>query len=429
MSLQECLASRKDCSGKGRVLPRSEIEVICKAAHNAVPSKTLFVALPTGQDYEAGIYTYNEEGLKLLTTKAKTKYTLELYPDLIRKEPYALNDLIDLGLAWQYLSLKAESIGLGVSQRARGPKAINKQVNNVTNQVHQFLYSVAVRERDRATMMEDTLDPLPIQLEDGAIILDTPACYENRAIYKLKYQGTPLESAIFSQVKEKAPNYSSLSEISQLLWACQGETDHATHGNRDGLDKNGYGRVHATGCAGYAVYPLVYIEELANIPKGAYWYNPVGFSAMNRWISYNDQTKYDHILHHFSSDNSKSSILSEFNIELSHFTIALCIDRKKPCAGFAHSKIGKLVMNTRYWAEIEAGMALAGLQLQANGLGLQWQKVIVKNPDDPSYQEQFNLDTAERSINQMAGKLVNRAKNEKLSLKGRLIPAILFTLS
>ena len=86
-------------------------------------------------------------------------------------------------------------------------------------------------------------------------------------------------------------------------------------------------------------------------------------------------------------------------------------------------------MNTRYWAEIEAGMALAGLQLQANALGLQWQKVIVNNPDDPRHRKQFNLEFAEQSINQMAGKLVNQAKNEKLSLKGSLIPTILFTLS
>ncbi len=429
MSLQECLASRKDCSGKGRVLPLSEIERICKATHQAVPSKTLFVALPTGQGNEAGIYTYNENGLNLLTTKAKTKYSLEIYPELIRKEPYELRDLIDLGLAWQYLSLKAESVGLGVSQRARGPKAINKQVNSVTNQNHQFLYSVAVRERDRPTLLEDTLDPIPIQIEEGIIILDTPMCYENRAIYKSNYQGIPLDSAIFNQIEEKSPDFSSLNELSQLLWACQGETDHATHGNRDALEKNGYGRVHATGCAGYAVYPLVFIEELGEITNGAYWYNPVGFSALNRWISVDGERKYDHLLHQFSNDSFKSTIQKDFHLDFQNYVILLCIDRKKPCAGFAHSKIGKLVMNTRYWAEIEAGMALAGLQLQANALGLQWQKNIVDNPDKPDYRTSFNLELAEQSINQMAGELLNQAKNEKLSLKGPLFPVILFTLS
>lgn len=101
MSLQECLARRKDCSGKGRVLDLAEIQNICKSTHQAISSKTLFVVLPEGADYEAGIYTYNENGLNLLTSKAKTKYTMELYPELIRKEPLELTDLIDLGLAWQ----------------------------------------------------------------------------------------------------------------------------------------------------------------------------------------------------------------------------------------------------------------------------------------------------------------------------------------
>ncbi len=47
------------------------------------------------------------------------------------------------------------------------------------------------------------------------------------------------------------------------------------------------------------------------------------------------------------------------------------------------------LMNTTYWAEIEAGMALAGLQLQANGLGLQWQKKIIPNPDQSNYKALF----------------------------------------
>ena len=428
MSLQECLARRKDCSGKGRVLNLAEIQNICKSTHQAISSKTLFVVLPEGADYEAGIYTYNEKGLNLLTSKAKTKYTMELYPELIRKEPLELTDLIDLGLAWQYLSLKAESIGLGVSQRARGPKGINKQVNKATNTVHQFLYSVAVRERDRAGLIEDTREPLSIQPEEGTIILNTPVCYKNRAIYEKKYKGTPIDSAIYDRVEKKAPDYSSLYELSQLLWACQGENDHATHGNRDGLEKNGYGRVHATGCAGYAVYPLVLVEELANLPKGAYWYNPVGFSGLNRWLSVEGEKKYDHLLHQFSTDNSTSSLLDEFKLNVSHFAIILCIDRKKPCAGFAHSKIGKLVMNTKYWAEVEAGMALAGLQLQANALGLKWKKVVFPNPDYPKYRNTFNLELLEQSINQRGTSIMNRAKNEKLSLKGHLIPTVLFSI-
>ena len=93
-----------------------------------------------------------------------------------------------------------------------------------------------------------------------------------------------------------------------------------------------------------------------------------------------------------------------------------------------HSKIGKMIMDTKYWAEIVAGMALAGLQLQANALGWQWEKKIISNPDDPKYRKLFNLDSAEHNINKMALNLVNLAKNEKLSVKGNLKPAVLFFL-
>jgi len=83
-------------------------------------------------------------------------------------------------------------------------------------------------------------------------------------------------------------------------------------------------------------------------------------------------------------------------------------------------------MNIKYWAEIEAGMALAGLQLQANALGLKWQKIVLSNPDDTKYRKLFNLDSVEQSINYLASKLVNLAKNERLSLKGNLVPTVLF---
>ena len=43
MSLQECLASRKDCSGEGRTLSKEEILNICKSTNQAAPSKSLFV--------------------------------------------------------------------------------------------------------------------------------------------------------------------------------------------------------------------------------------------------------------------------------------------------------------------------------------------------------------------------------------------------
>jgi len=85
-------------------------------------------------------------------------------------------------------------------------------------------------------------------------------------------------------------------------------------------------------------------------------------------------------------------------------------------------------MNLKYWAEIEAGMALAGLQLQANALGLTWQKVILPNPDNVKYRSLFNLELAEQSINNMATNLVNQAKNERLSLKSHLVPIVLFYL-
>ncbi len=423
MSLQECLARRKDCSGGGSVLQLSVIKEICNSTFQAAPSNSLFVVLPDGDDYTGGTYKYNSEGLVRLSDREKTKFTMELYPELFWKQSIDFEDLIRVGITWQYLSLKVDSKGLGVSQRARAPKKCNKLVNNVTNQKHAFLYSVAVRERDRAALVEDIAEPLQIKLEKGTILLDTPACYKNRAIYENKYKGVPLDDAIFNRVDEKTPNNTNLHQISQLLWACQGETDHATHGNRDILEKNGYGRVHASGCAGYAVYPIVYIEDLANVSKGSYHYSPVGCSALNRWINVDGTITYDHFIQKFNSQAIRAEIEKEFDTRFSNYAILLCIDRKKPCAGLLHR-----VMNLKYWAEVEAGMALAGLQLQANALGLKWQKKIVSNPDDPKYRKLFNLDSAEQSINRMASNLVNQANNERVSLEGNLIPIVLFHL-
>jgi len=428
MSLQGCLASRKDCSGEGRPLLLTEVLDFCKSTHQAAPSKSLFVVLPDGEDYKGGIYKYNENEFTLITDKEQTNYCMEVYPELDRKESIDLEELIQVGLIWQYLSLKVGSKGLGLSQRARPPKKYNKIVNTITSQNYAFLYSVAVRERDRKALLEDTSEPLQKELEEGIYLLDTPECYKNRAIYENRYQGVPLDVAIFNQIEKKSHNPTSLYELSQLLWACQGENDHATHGNRDSLEKNGYGRVHASGCAGYAVYPIIIVDILADLPKGAYFYNPIGFSALNRWVRVNERLNYDHLLHKFTSNNSKAEIEKEFGINFANYIILLCIDRKKPCSGFMHSKIGKAFMNTKYWAEVEAGMALAGLQLQANALGLQWQKVIISNPDDPKYRRIFNLDSAEQSINSMAKNLVNLPKNEKLSLKGHLVPTVLFFL-
>ena len=423
MSLQECLARRKDCSGEGRSLQLSVIKEICNSTFQAAPSNSLFVVLPDGDDYAGGIYKYNSDGLVQLSDKEKTKFTLELYPELFWKESIEYEDLIRVGITWQYLSLKVESIGLGVSQRARVPKKYNKLVNNVTNQNYSFLYSVAVRERDRAALLEDIAEPLQKKVEEGTILLDTPACYKDRALYKNKYDGIPLDEAIFNRVDEKAPNHTNLHQISQLLWACQGENDHATHGNRDALEKNGYGRVHASGCAGYSVYPIIYVNDLANIPNGSYHYNPVGYSALNRWIEVNGTISYDHFIQKFSAESLNTEIENEFNTRFANYAILLCIDRKKPCAGLMHR-----IMNLKYWAEVEAGMALAGLQLQANALGLKWYKKIISNPDDQKYRKLFNLDSVEQSINNMANNLVNRANNERVSLEGSLVPIALFHL-
>ncbi|MBY8981186.1 MAG: hypothetical protein KGD72_12410 [Candidatus Lokiarchaeota archaeon] len=423
MSLQECLARRKDCSGEGRSLQLSVIKEICNSTFQAAPSNSLFVVLSDGDDYAGGIYKYNSDGLVQLSDKEKTKFTMELYPELFWKESIEYEDLIRVGITWQYLSLKVDSIGLGVSQRARAPKKYNKLVNNVTNQNYTFLYSVAVRERDRAALVEDTAEPLQKKVEEGTILLDIPACYKDRAIYENKYKGIQLDDVIFNRVDEKAPNHTNLHQISQLLWACQGENDHVTHGNRDALEKNGYGRVHASGCAGYAVYPIVFVEDLANIPKGSYNYNPVGYSALNRWIKVNGTIKYDHFIHQFSSEPSSAEIEKEFDTSFSNYAILLCIDRKKPCAGLIHK-----VMNLKYWAEVEAGMAIAGLQLQANALGLKWQKKILSDPDNPKYRKLFNLESAEQSINNIADNLVNRANNERVSLEGNLVPIALFHL-
>ncbi|MHA2326399.1 MAG: hypothetical protein ACXACB_13420, partial [Promethearchaeota archaeon] len=296
-------------------------------------------------------------------------------------------------------------------------------INEELDQKQIFTYSVAVRERDRGALVEDSSKPLQKEVEQGTVLLEVPSCYKDRLIYVNQYEGVPLDTAIFNKIDKNKPNYSTLHEISQLLWACQGENDHATHGNRDALEKNGYGRVHASGCAGYAVYPIVVIEELANLPKGSYVYNPVGYSALNRWLAVDKEITYDHFLKRYTPNSSKREIETEFNYNFSNYTILLCIDRKKPCAGFIH-----IIMNLQYWAEIEAGMALAGLQLQANALGLRWEKIVISNPDDPKYRNLFNLDTAEQSINNMATSLVNRAKNERLSLKGNLVPVVLFYL-
>ena len=167
------------------------------------------------------------------------------------------------------------------------------------------------------------------------------------------------------------------------------------------------------------------VDNLADLPKGAYFYNPVGFSALNRWVQVKDKITYDHFLQNYSSDDLKTIIENKFDISFSNYMILLCIDRKKPCSGFMH----RTLMSTTYWAEIEAGMGLAGLQLQANALGLKWQKTIVSNPDEPKYRALFDLDAAEKSINSMANKLVNLPKNERLSLKGNLIPTVLFFLN
>ncbi len=423
MSLQECLARRKDCSGQGRILQLSSIKESCKSTLQAAPLKPLYIILPDGDDYKGGIYKYDKDGLILITDKEKTKYTMELYPELISKEFIDLKDLIRVGVTWQYLSLKVESIGLGVSQRARAPKKFNKTVNRLLNQNNLFLYSVAVRERDRGDLIEDTLEPVPKEKEENIITLDTPKCYKDRAIYENKYKGVKLDDAIYNRVEKKTPDHKNLHIISQLLWACQGETDHATHGNRDLLEKNGYGRVHASGCAGYAVYPILFIDDLANIPKGSYLYNPVGYSALNRWIMVDGKKTYDHFIQKYSSENFKAEIEKEFDTSFSNYAILLCIDRKKPCSGLFHK-----IMNLKYWAEIEAGMALAGLQLQANALGLNWEKKIISNPDNSEYRKMFNLDSAEQTINEMANNLVNLASNERLSLKGNIVPILLFHL-
>ena len=73
MSLQRCLASRKDCSGEGKILPMVEISDICKSSNQAATLKSLFVALPDGEVYSGGLYWYKENELTLITNKEKTQ--------------------------------------------------------------------------------------------------------------------------------------------------------------------------------------------------------------------------------------------------------------------------------------------------------------------------------------------------------------------
>ena len=187
MSLQECLARRKDCSDEGHALPLSVVKEICNSTLQAEPLKSLFIVLPNGNDYTGGIYRYNKDGLKLITDKEKTKHSMEVYPELIWKESIELEDLVRVGLSWQYLSLKAESMGFGVSQRARSPKSYNKLVNTIEIQKQSFLYSVAVRERINAALLEDTTEPLQKEVGEGTTLLDTPVCYKDRALYNNKH--------------------------------------------------------------------------------------------------------------------------------------------------------------------------------------------------------------------------------------------------
>ncbi|MBY9007517.1 MAG: hypothetical protein KGD63_12235 [Candidatus Lokiarchaeota archaeon] len=423
MSLQKCLASRKDCSGKGTHLEINIIKEICKTTHNADTSKSIFIVLPDTHDYKGGVYIYNKNGLSFLSDEVKTNYTMELYPELMAEEPVPLKELIRVGLTWQYFSLKIDSIGLGVSQRAKAPKKINQIINKYTNQNHILLYSVVARERNYDLLQEDSSVPLKINLEKDIYLLETPLCYRNRAIYENKYEGIPLETAIFEKIKKKNLELITLDDLSQLLWACQGETDHSSHGNRDNLEKNGYGRVHASGCAGYAVYPIIIVKKPSNLPKGAYFYNPIGFSGLNRWIQVDKKINYDHYLQKYYDGDLKSEIEKEFNINTSYYLILLCVDRKKPCAGLMQK-----IINTKYWAEIEAGMALAGLQLQANALGFSWKKKIISDPNHIKYRNLFQLDLAEKSINATAKKLLNLPKNNKLTVKGNLSPIALFYL-
>ena len=72
MSLQRCLAIRKDCSGDGRILSMTEILDTCKASNQAAPSRSLFVVLSDGEDYSGGLYLYKENELTLISDKEKT---------------------------------------------------------------------------------------------------------------------------------------------------------------------------------------------------------------------------------------------------------------------------------------------------------------------------------------------------------------------
>ena len=184
MNLQECLASRKDCSGNGRILAKRDIVEICESSNQAAPLKSLFITLPDSNEYSGGIYKYKDGELSLISDKEKTQYSMELYPELVWKESIPLNELIEVGLIWQYLSLKVGSLGLGVSQRARAPKTINKIVNEKLNQNHDFIYSVAVRERDRGDLIEDKAKPPAIEIQEDQYLLSTPSCYEEDKLYK-----------------------------------------------------------------------------------------------------------------------------------------------------------------------------------------------------------------------------------------------------
>ena len=82
---------------------------------------------------------------------------------------------------------------------------------------------------------------------------------------------------------------------------------------------------------------MVFVDKLANIPKGGYWYNPVGFSALNRWVRVNNNLKYDHYIQEFTTDYSKTQIEQELGknslimqfscvlTEKSHVVLDLCI--------------------------------------------------------------------------------------------------------
>ena len=352
---------RRGWYAKGKPLTLQEITDLCNSVKD-FPEK-IFLALQDSDEYSAGVYEFNEDKLKLISQKKVTKFPAEIYPSFKKA---ASNALIRIGLAWQIMNYKAEAIGLGMAHMQRQPE--------ITDCLNEYIvpYTVVISRKREWQLRKDNSKPADIN--NKQMQLDTPFVYKNK---KTK----TIDESITAKHKGSVLNK---EKISQLLWAAEGENDHLAHGDSPSaypIEEIGWARVHSSGCAGYAIYPILVSKNIKNIPKGSYIYNMQGFSGLKRW----NKNGYDHTLIKFSNNADANKII-------------LCADFKKPCG-------------PKEWSYVEAGMALAGLKLMANALNIR---------TNINYNPKINLSKAEEKIKQAAESMSDKPEIVKLNLNSNL---------